>query len=133
MITEAVSTRMQLLRYLIVGGLNTLGAGAIIFTLQAAGVAPLLANLAGYAIGIAASFLVNSRITFNVESNRGTAMRFLIVTGISYLANVAVVFVVLRLSGAPYLAQACGIPVYTIVGFLGNKYWALKPGIDNES
>jgi putative flippase GtrA len=33
---------------------------------------------------------------------------------------------VLHLTHAPYVAQLCGIPVYVIVGFLGNKYWAMR-------
>lgn len=126
MTTASVSTVVQFIKYLVIGGLNTLGAGAIIFALQAAGVHPIIANLTGYAISIGASFILNSRITFRVDSDRAAAIRFLVVMGVSYLANLGTMLAVLRLTHAPYLAQASGIPVYTIVGFVGNKYWALK-------
>ncbi|MGF6445876.1 hypothetical protein [Paraburkholderia youngii] len=33
---------------------------------------------------------------------------------------------VLHLTHAPDLAQLCGIPVYVIAGFLGNRYWAMR-------
>ncbi|MGF6837406.1 putative flippase GtrA [Paraburkholderia youngii] len=33
---------------------------------------------------------------------------------------------VLHFTHAPYLAQLCGIPVYVIAGFLGNRYWAMR-------
>jgi putative flippase GtrA len=117
----------QFIKYLLVGGLNTLIAAAIIFIVQAAGAIPVVANVVGYAIGVGVSFALNSKFTFKTEATRHTAIRFLIVMLISYLANLATMMSVLHLTHAPYLAQLCGIPVYVIVGFLGNRYWAMRP------
>ena len=116
----------QFIKYLLVGGLNTLISAAIIFIVQAAGAIPIVANVVGYAIGVGVSFALNSKFTFKTEATRHTAVRFLIVVLISYLANLAAMMSVLHLTHAPYLAQLCGIPVYVIVGFLGNRYWAMR-------
>ncbi len=116
----------QFIKYLLVGGLNTAISAVIIFAVQAAGAIPVVANVAGYAIGVALSFALNSKFTFKTAATRHTAIRFLIVVLISYLANLATMVSVLHLTHAPYLAQLCGIPVYVIVGFLGNRYWAMR-------
>ncbi|WP_233806418.1 GtrA family protein [Paraburkholderia sp. HP33-1] len=116
----------QFIKYLLVGGLNTAISAVIIFIAQAAGANPVVANITGYAIGVALSFALNSRFTFRTAATRHTAIRFLIVVLISYLANLATMVSVLHLTHAPYLAQLCGIPVYVMVGFLGNRYWAMR-------
>lgn len=115
----------QFFKYLLVGGLNTAISAVIIFIVQAAGARPVVANLVGYAFGVALSFLLNSKFTFRTAATRQSAMRFLIVVLISYLANLATMLSVLHFTHAPYVAQLCGIPVYVIVGFVGNKYWAM--------
>jgi len=116
----------QFIKYLLVGGLNTAVSAAIIFIVQAAGARPVVANIAGYAFGVGLSFALNSKFTFRTEATRHTAMRFLVVVLISYLANLATMLSVLHVTHAPYVAQLCGIPVYVIVGFVGNKYWAMR-------
>jgi putative flippase GtrA len=116
----------QFIKYLLVGGLNTAISAAIIFIVQAAGARPVVANIAGYAFGVGLSFALNSKFTFRTEATRHTAMRFLVVVLISYLANLATMLSVLHVTHAPYVAQLCGIPVYVIVGFVGNKYWAMR-------
>jgi len=121
-----IETLQQFIKYLLVGGLNTVLSTAIIFIVQAAGARPVVANLVGYAIGITVSFALNSKITFRTAVTRHSALRFLIVMLVSYLANLATLLSVLHLTHAPYVAQLCGIPVYVIVGFLGNKYWAMR-------
>lgn len=116
----------QFIKYLLVGGLNTAISAVIIFIVQAAGANPVIANLVGYAFGVALSFALNSKFTFRTAATRHSALRFLVVVLISYLANLATMLAVLRLTHAPYIAQLCGIPVYVIVGFLGNKFWAMR-------
>lgn len=116
----------QFIKYLLVGGLNTAISAVIIFVVQAAGASPIVANIVGYAIGVTFSFALNSKFTFRTAATRHSAMRFLVVVLISYLANLATMLAVLHLTHAPYVAQLCGIPVYVIVGFLGNKYWAMR-------
>ncbi|MDR5758780.1 GtrA family protein [Caballeronia sp. LZ035] len=117
---------MQFLKYLLVGGLNTALAAAVILGVQAVGARPVIANLIGYGVGVVVSFALNSTFTFQTAATRHAAMRFLVVVLVSYLANLGVVLLVLHITRAPTMAQLSGIPVYVIVGFIGNKYWALR-------
>lgn len=126
--TSSRNVRLQFLKYLLVGGLNTVLAGAIILGVQAAGARPVIANMIGYGVGVAISFALNSKFTFQTAATRHAALRFLVVVLVSYLANLGVVLLVLHITHAPYIAQLSGIPVYVIVGFIGNKYWALREG-----
>ncbi|NML30332.1 GtrA family protein [Paraburkholderia antibiotica] len=121
-----IESLQQFIKYLLVGGVNTIISAAIIFVVQAAGARPVVANIVGYAIGIALSFALNSKVTFRTAVTRYSAIRFLIVMLISYLANLVTMLAVLHVTHAPYFAQLSGIPVYVIVGFLGNKYWAMR-------
>jgi putative flippase GtrA len=84
------------------------------------------ANLLGYACGLSMSFLLNKRWSFRYHGRTGPALtRFLVVIGIAYLLNLAVVVGardVWRLDS--HLAHALGILPYTVCGYLGSRYFA---------
>lgn len=112
--------------YVFVGLANTALTAIIMFSLMAIGVHVLLANAIGYTAGLILSFLLNSRLTFKIELKGTTLLRFLIVAGVAYMANVGVVIFVINLTSSKYIAQIVGMPVYTVVGYIANKYWAMK-------
>ncbi|MFM0053588.1 GtrA family protein [Caballeronia grimmiae] len=89
---------MQFLKYLLVGGLNTAVSTAIIFSLQAAGSGLVAANAIGYAVGIAVSFVLNSKFTFKTATTRESALRFLVVVLVSYFCDLGTVLFTLRLT-----------------------------------
>ncbi|UEP31730.1 MULTISPECIES: GtrA family protein [unclassified Burkholderia] len=115
----------QPLTYAAVGAVNTAIGVAVIYGLMGLGVAPIPANVGGYVVGLVISFVLNSRITFQVGTSRRNLVRFLVVAAIAYVGNLLVVIGVLKLTDAAHVAQAMGIPVYLAVGYLANKYWAL--------
>ncbi|WP_244815332.1 GtrA family protein [Caballeronia sp. Lep1P3] len=82
----------------------------------------MIANMIGYGIGIAVRFALDSEFTFKAAAMRDSAVRFLVVALVSYLCNLGTVLFTLRLTHAPCIAQMSGIPVYVIVGFIGNKH-----------
>jgi putative flippase GtrA len=120
-------------RFLLVGVGNTLTGLAVIFAAKAVGVGDVVANATGYAVGIALSFALNRRWTFRHEGPVHHALaRFLAVTAVAYLANLAVVLGVISTGVvSSYLAQVAGVPAYTLVGYLGSRWYAFpeKPRI----
>ena len=114
---------MQLMRFLMVGVLNTLVGLGCIWLLLWAGATPVLANAAGFLIGMAVSFSVNRRWTFEHRGDwRASLGRWLLVAGIAYAANLGVMLGLTRLLGVdPYLAQIPGIAAYTLLSYLGAK------------
>jgi putative flippase GtrA len=112
-------------RFLSVGVVNALVGLLVIYAakwfLQLGDIA---ANAGGYAVGLAISFALNSRWTFVYRGTQWPAfVRFLLVALAAYGLNLLVVMASIRLAGInSYIAQALGIPVYTLTMYLGSKY-----------
>lgn len=121
---------MAFLRFCSVGVLNTLVGFAIIFGLMRfGGVQYLLANAAGYAVGMVLSFTLNRSWTF---AHKGpilhSALQWTLVIAVAYAANISVVFAAHEYFGIDrYLSQAFGVFAYTGLSFLGGRYFAFSP------
>jgi len=119
----------RLLRFLTVGLANTaIGLACIWSAMRFLGLGEGAANLCGYAIGVAVSFTLNRSWTFaDTGAVSRSFPRWLLVTAIAYLVNLAVVLSAHRLAGVdPYLAQILGIPPYTAIGFLGGRHFVFR-------
>lgn len=118
--------RFQFIRFLCVGVVNTLTGLAVIYAckwwLQFGDVA---ANATGYAVGLVVSFTLNSRWTFRYDGPRGRAIAgFAAVAAVAYAANLATVMLCIHAFGIDgYIAQAIGVPAYTITSYLANKHF----------
>ncbi len=122
---------MELVRYLIVGVLNTIiGLGSIYGGMYFLQLNIVHANAFGYVIGILFSFYLNKRWTFKSNGHVVYSfLRFILVLGVAYIANLyTVLFLNSSYNVNPYLAQAAGIIPYTAIGFLGSRYFAFFAG-----
>jgi putative flippase GtrA len=126
---HAQRTWPQFLRFLCVGVVNTFVGLAIIYVCKYfGGLDDLGANAIGYAVGICVSFILNRRWTF---SHRGAiapaAIRFLIVSAIAYAVNLLTVMLCIHSFDLnSYLAQALGVPPYTLTAFALSRLWAFR-------
>ena len=139
-------TASQFIKYVIVGGINTLVTLAVIFLLKSvASVNPYIANAAGYAAGLVNSFLWNRIWVFHSAGERKReATRFmagfaccyllqlLIVWGLSTQTGLNGLLIHIPLNGIPFqhdeftlsgygIATITGMAVYTIANFLYNR------------
>ena len=82
------------------------------------------ANAIGYSVGLLVSFILNSRWTFAYLGPRLPAMaKFLLVALVAYGMNLLTVMTAIHFMGLnDYLAQALGIPPYTVTSYLASKY-----------
>lgn len=117
-------------RFLSVGAVNALLGLLVIYAAKwFFGAGDVLANLIGYGVGMTVSFVLNSRWTFDFTGAWKPAfLRFIAVSTVAYAANLLTVLVAIRqfdVNG--YLAQALGIPVYTLTVFLASKYLVFRP------
>jgi len=86
-----------------------------------------IANFIGYILGIAISYILNSKYTFSVSLSVFQLIRFLAGVSICFLLNIAVIYMILSINnGLIYFSQICGVIVYAFTGFFINKFWALK-------
>lgn len=121
---------MKLLRQLAafgaVGLINTaLGLGVIFACMDWLHLAPLVANAAGYAVGLLVSFTLNGRFTFGQARFSGpTFARFLAVFALAWAANAGLVLWLTPVDR--HLAQIAGMGCYTVLNFVGCKLFVFR-------
>jgi putative flippase GtrA len=119
--------RRELFRYLAVGAVNTLiGVAAIYLAIFLFGANDVVANLVGYSLGLACSYVLNRRWTFASDGAVAPQLvKFLLVMLVAYLANLGAVLGLTRYFAVNrYLAQAVGALPYTMIGYLGSRLLA---------
>ena len=128
----------QLGRFLSVGVLNMVVGLLVIYAckyfFQAGDVT---ANAIGYAAGLTTSFTLNSRWTFDYRGPQWPALvKFLLVAAVAYAMNLLTVLALIHWAGVNgYLAQALGIPPYTLTTYLASKFivFRLQPVAEKKS
>ncbi|MCR5563164.1 MAG: GtrA family protein [Desulfovibrio sp.] len=121
------SARRQFVRFCCVGVVNTVLSLAVIFSLTWAGLWVYWANATGYVIGIIASYVLNSRYSFGARMTLRRFLKFLLTCGLSYAGNILAIHSILAASPSSiYASQFIGMIVYTAIGFLLNKFYAMK-------
>jgi putative flippase GtrA len=128
--TGSASEIAYVLRFLAVGVLNTcVGLGSIFAFKYFLGLGDAPANFCGYLIGLTNSFFWNRRWTFSHSGRIGiAAARFLLVFVVAYAVNLAVALICIHLLGVnAYLAHAIATAPYTVIFYLGSRYFAFSP------
>lgn len=122
----------SLIRYGIVGLGNSVVGLALIYLAKAVGIGDVAANAIGYGVGLTFSFVVNKRWTFGyIGSHVRSFVRFCLIIAIAYFANLGVVITSIdRIGLNGYLSQALGVPIYTLIGYLGCRFYVFAG--DNE-
>jgi putative flippase GtrA len=122
------SVHGQVVRFLSSGVANTLAGFAVIFLLMALGARPVVANVAGYAVGLALSFMLSRRFVFSgTGSLHGEAGRFLVAFAIAFAANLATLQILIdRLNTDPVVAQILSAGTYTIAMFLLSRWFVFR-------
>lgn len=116
----------ELARFLIVGVANTLIGLTIIYAAKwLAQWGDVAANALGYGVGLVVSFALNSRWTFAYKGAHWPALaRFALVALVAYGANLLTVMLAIHALGLnSYLAQALGMPSYTLTSYLLSRYF----------
>jgi glycosyltransferase involved in cell wall biosynthesis/putative flippase GtrA len=116
-------------KFLVVGVGNAIvGLSCIYFAMYFLGLSDALANAFGYGVGILFGFALNKRWTFaNDGKIIGTLLRYVLVLAVAYIVNIEIVMAAItEFQIDRYLAQPLGIAPYTLIGFLGSKYFVFR-------
>lgn len=119
----------QLGRFLFVGLFNTGFGYCIIFLcMYVLAIGPELSNVAGYAIGMVASYSLNRNFTFRSKQRHGPEIRkFVLVFAVSYVLNLTLlVFLTRCLHVEKGLSQIGAGLVYVAASFLLSKFYAFR-------
>lgn len=131
LVQKPLSLDASAIRFFLAGIVNTLGSLAIIYLAKVIGIGDMAANAMGYGVGIILSFVLNKKWTFQHDGPvLSTFVRFIIVIGLAYLANLAVVLGTIYIFNInSYIAQALGIPLYTAVAYIGSRWYVYSARI----
>ncbi|SEU03197.1 GtrA family protein [Variovorax sp. OV084] len=116
----------QLLRFAVVGVLNTVVGYAVIFAcMYLAGLSPVASNIAGYACGLVVSYTLNRTFTFrSAAGKKREIVRFLSIFMAAYLANIGVLMLLIDHAGMHKgWAQLVAGAVYTGLFYVFSKYY----------
>jgi putative flippase GtrA len=119
----------RLFRFLVVGFANTLVGLLVIFACKwLLGMGDISSNAAGYGVGILIGFLLNRQWTFEHKGKLAPAfLRYLAVLASAYLINLTLVLYAINgLHLNTYLAQALGVVPYTVINYLGSRFFAFQ-------
>lgn len=119
----------QFFRFLTVGVFNTVLGYCIIFAcMYLAKMSPESSNVAGYAVGLVASYVLNREYTFNSKQNRrNEIIRFLAVFLVAYAANFAALLVLIHKIGIHEgVSQIFAGLIYVIASYVMNKYYVFN-------
>ena len=127
----------KLVKFLIVGVLNTLvGAGIMIALYNMAGCSYWLSSAANYVVGSVLSFILNKRFTFqNGESLKSTVPRFIINVAVCYVLAYSIaqplggtVLGAMGLTGIwlERLTKLGGMGLYTVLNYFGQRFFAFQ-------
>ncbi len=137
----------QVVKYGLVGILNTLLTAAIIWILlyilsdgsskeRPSAFIMFIVNAIGYLVGMINSFILNRNWTFESKSSwKGSLLRFMITFGICYCLQLGVVLwlnSVIVFTSA-YICQLIGIVIYSVCNFLLNKYYTFNKSRIHEN
>jgi putative flippase GtrA len=129
---QALRTRhnwVQLLKFSAVGGSGfVVNLVAYWLALDYAGLEYHLAASASFLIAAANNYLWNRLWTFRAQ--RGhigyQGLRFLIVSGLAYGANLLFLSAFVSIGAGKIIAQAVAIVLVTPINFVGNKLWSFR-------
>lgn len=118
----------QGLRFLFVGGLNTLVGYGIYALLVFLGVNYLISNTISTIIGVAHSYLWNRFFTFKSKNKALKEItKFVSVYIASYLIGMCTLFIFKdKLNISPYLAGLINLVITTLISYFGHKYISFR-------
>ena len=117
-----------LLKFLVVGVFNTLLSLVIIFGLKYFySFSDVVANFTGYVTGLICSFSLNKKWTFNHSGHVSfTIFKFMLTFAVAYIVNIIFVLLLIKSGVNTYLSHLIGMPIYTVIFYLGSKFFVFK-------
>jgi len=118
-----------MIRYGMVGLVNTGVTAAVIFLLKLTGIHYALYTLAGYAVGITVSFFLNRRFTFRKQDGKAgnQLVKFITVTVSLLLMTQLLQYLLIDVAGInETFGVILGMVFYTGTGYILNRLFVFK-------
>lgn len=120
--------QLKEVRFIIVGGVNTLITYLIYVLMVYAGINHLVSMAAVYVIGIVTGYILNRRFTF--ESRQKPAGEFaryvLVYAAVFFIALGTLHVIVDRIGVNAYAGGAVNIAIVTVISWFGHKFFTFR-------
>lgn len=114
----------QLIRYGLVGVVNTVITFLVIAVLTSFEINPYVSNAVGFSVGLINSFFLNSRFTFQQNSSANAALKFSLSFAGAYSLNILALHYLVSFEPVPIIAaQFLAMLAYNIAFFILMKAW----------
>ncbi|HXE97671.1 MAG TPA: GtrA family protein [Dongiaceae bacterium] len=115
-------------KFLAVGVVNTAIGYIVIFScMYGLGWGPFLSNVAGYAVGLSVSYLLNRVFTFkSSRAKTPEAAAFLGIFCLAYGANLGILKLLIDNGQSAGSSQIIAGVIYTAVSYLANKFLVFR-------
>ena len=128
----AKAKSIHLIRFVVVGVLNTSFSYMIYSIFVFSGLGYQLANLLSLLVGILFSFKTQGRFVFNNRSN-GLFGRFVLSWIFIYLCSIGIIGLIMRFGFDAYAAGALALPFNVGLSFVAQKYFVFRRPVDKIS
>ncbi|MBP3461171.1 MAG: GtrA family protein [Bacilli bacterium] len=120
--------KYQQIRFLFVGGLNTIVGYGSFALLLLTGMNYLLANTISYIIGVIHSYIWNRKFTFKSKNKSILELiKFVSVYVVNYLIGLGSLYILVDiLKIDKYLAGALNLVITTLISWFGHKYFSFR-------
>ncbi len=115
----------RLIRFLMVGGVNTVFGYSIFAGVYLTTGGQKLAVTASIVLGVLFNFVTTGRLVFN-SRELGKLPRFVVAYGLALGLNLALIEVFLRIGINAFLAQALCLPAVVITAYIVNARWVFR-------
>lgn len=116
---------IELVRFGVVGVVNTAFSYGVYAALIFVGCNYALANLVAVVLGILFSFKTQGTLVFRSTDNR-RIVRFVFAWTLIYLCNIVLIAKFIDLGLSAYASGALAIPFYTVLSYFAQKYFVFR-------
>lgn len=120
--------RSVIFSYLLVGCVSILFYFTSIFILvECFHQEPVLSSALSFILMTMISYFLNKRFTFNGDSSRRTFIKYVIVSGLGFVLNSTIMYVIIHIYSFHYsVGEIVTTLVIPIINFALNNYWTFK-------
>lgn len=118
----------ELIRFLLVGGFNTLIGYGVFFILFACfQLTPYISNAFGYIVALIVAFGLSKKFVFRSTYQKGMVTKFIVAFLIAFGFNQFVLLLTIEYTPLiPEIAQILAMVSYTLIFYLLNKYFVFS-------
>lgn len=129
--TRLIPVRSQVIRYVMVGGVNAVFSYSVYAILLLVGLNYALANLGAMLLGILFSFHTQGKFVFeNTDIKR--IGRFVFVWALIYLMTITIIGALIAYNIDPYTAGAIALPASVLASFFAQKHFVFRKNSREE-